>query len=193
MAKNSVGFYVKTVKKKPQLTRIVPGTASLLPLTCLVAVSLCCGHQLSLPVVNCRYGSVAFFAYDRDFECVIHPNSEDITMIEFCANHLYTIYESHVFATSISDEQLIPDLYHETMIAGDPRIINHNVIVLCTADKSRIPILESVLSHGEILVFQFKPKHGAPSYQCVGLRWLKCKVCALCSRGRATRKDGRGL
>ena len=124
---------------------------------------LSCGHQLSLPIVNCRYGSVAVFSYDRGFECVIHPNSEDITMIEFCANHLYTIYESHVFATSISDEQLIPDLYHETMIAGDPRVINHYVIVLSTADKSYIPISESVLSHGEILVFQFKSKHGAPS------------------------------
>ena len=163
MAKDSEGFYVKAVKKKPPLNRIVPGTASLVPFTSLAVASSSCGHQLSLPVENRRYGSVAIFSYDRDFECMIHSNSEDITMIEFCTNHLYTIYESHVFASSISDEQLIPDLYDETMIARDPRIINHNVIVLCTADKSHIPILESILSHGEILVFQFKSKHGAPS------------------------------
>ena len=123
---------------------------------------LSCGHQLSLPVVDCRYGSVAVFGKDGDFKRVIHPNSEDVTMIELCTNHLFAIYESHVFATSIPDEQLIPDLYYETMIAGDPRIINHYVIVLCTSDKSYIPISESVLSHGEILVFQFKSKHGAP-------------------------------
>ncbi len=84
-------------------------------------------------------------------------------MTEFCTNHLYPIYESHVFATSIPDEQLIPDLDHETMIAGDPRIINHNVIVRSSADKSDIPIFDFVLSHGEVLVFQFKSKHGAPS------------------------------
>jgi len=96
---------------------------------------------------------------------MIHPNSEDITMIEFCTNHLYTIQESHVFATSIADEQLVLDLDNETMIAGDSRIINHNVIVFGTEDKLYIPIAESLLFHGEILVFQFKSKHGAPSNQ----------------------------
>jgi azurin len=67
-----------------------------------------------------------------------------------------------VFATFIPKQQLIAHLDNETMLAGDPRIINHNVIVGSTAYKSDISILESLLSHGEVLVFQFKSIHGAP-------------------------------
>ncbi|MGD8923593.1 MAG: hypothetical protein PVG64_01615, partial [Syntrophobacterales bacterium] len=57
------------------------------------------------------------------------------------------------------NEQLIPDLDNESMIAGDPRIINHNVILWSTANKPDISILEPVLSYGDIMVFQFKSKH----------------------------------
>ena len=64
-----------------------------------------------------------------------------------------------MFATSVTNEQLIPDLDNERMIAGDPRIINHNVILWSTANKSDISILEPVLSYSDIMVFQFKSKH----------------------------------
>jgi hypothetical protein len=70
-----------------------------------------------------------------------------------------------VFAASIPDKQLFFHLYNETMVAGDPGIMNNNVIVGSTANKSDISTLESVLPHGEVLVFQLKSKHGAPSTQ----------------------------
>jgi hypothetical protein len=124
--------------------------------------SLTGGHQFFHAVINGRYGSAAVFRNNRNLECMVHTNSDGITMIEFGTYNLCPIYESHVFATSIPKQQLIAHLDNETMLAGDPRIINHNVIVRSTAYKPDISILESVLSHGEILVFQFKSIHGAP-------------------------------
>ena len=48
------------------------------------------------------------------------------------------------------------------MVARDPGIINNNVIVGSTANKPDVPILEPVLPHGEVLIFQFKSIHSAP-------------------------------
>jgi len=97
-------------------------------------------------------------------------------MVEFCTNNSNSIHYSVVFASSVPNEQLIPDLDNERMIAGDPRIINHNVILRSTANKPSISILESVLPHGEVLVFQFKSKQYAPVINIIGLRSYKCKL-----------------
>jgi len=98
----------------------------------------------------------------------MHTNSDGITMIEFCTYNLHPIYQSHVFASPIPEQQLIIHLDNETMAAGDSWIINDNVIVGSTADKSDISILEPVLSHGEILAFQFESEHGAPHTELLG-------------------------
>jgi hypothetical protein len=88
-----------------------------------------------------RYGSAIIFGDDRDLECMMHSNSDGITMIEFRTYNLHAIYESHVLASSIPKQQLICHLDNETMIAGDPGIINDNVIVGSTANKSNISLL----------------------------------------------------
>ena len=80
-----------------------------------------------------RYGSTAVFRENRDLACMVHTSSHAITMIDFGPYNLYPIYESHVFTTSIRKEQFIAHLNNETMPAGDPRIINHNVTVRSTA------------------------------------------------------------
>jgi hypothetical protein len=50
------------------------------------------------------------------------------------------------------------------------------VILRSTANKPSISILESVLPHGEVLVFQFKSKQYAPVINIIGLRSYKCKL-----------------
>ena len=93
---------------------------------------------------------------------MIHTDADNITVLEIGANYPDIIYECAVFATLVTDEQLIPQLRKTSMITGDPRIFNHNVVLRSTANKPSISIQESVLSYGEVLVFQFKSKHDAP-------------------------------
>ena len=93
---------------------------------------------------------------------MIHADADNITMIEIGANYVDIIHECAVFAALVTDEQLIPQLGKTSMITGDPRIFNHNVVLRSTANKPSISILESVLPYGEVLVFQFKSKHDAP-------------------------------
>ena len=93
---------------------------------------------------------------------MIHPDADNIIMLEIGANYLDIIYECAMFAALVADEQLIPQLCKISMITGDPRIFNHNVVLRSTANKPSISILESVLPHGEVLVFQFKSKQYAP-------------------------------
>ena len=107
---------------------------------------------------------------------MIHTDADNITMLEIGANYLDIIYECAMFAAPVTDEQLIPQLCKIRMITGDPRIFNHNVVLRSTANKPSISILESVLPHGEVLVFQFKSKQYAPVINIIGLRSYKCKL-----------------
>ena len=59
------------------------------------------GHQLFVFVTDGRYGSAAVFGDDRDLECMMHTNSDGVTMIEFGTYNLLPIYQGHVFASSI--------------------------------------------------------------------------------------------
>ena len=93
---------------------------------------------------------------------MIHTDADNIIMLEIGANYLDIIYECAMFAALVADEQLIPQLCKISMITGDPRIFNHNVVLRSTANKPSISILESVLPDGEALAFQFKSKHDDP-------------------------------
>ena len=82
----------------------------------ILTVGLSGGHQVFESVINGRGSSAAVFRNNRDLECMMHTNSNTVTMMEFGTDNLYPTNQSHVFATSIPNQQLITHLNNETML-----------------------------------------------------------------------------
>ena len=97
---------------------------------------------------------------DEGPEVMTCADADEITILELSANHRDSVHNGAVPATFVPDEQLVFQTHNARMIAGDRRIVDHDVIRGVATDRAEISILEPVVSNYEVLEPQFDLEHG---------------------------------
>ena len=119
-----------------------------------------CGGKFLPGVAN--GGELLLFPRHRnaDQEAVIGTNTYHIPVLELTTDHPHSVYKCTVPAALVLDEQLVSHAHNARMVAGDRRVVDHDMVCGVTAHGAEISSVEAVLSYDEISALQFKFEHG---------------------------------
>ena len=105
---------------------------------------------------------------DERPEVMTRTDTDEVAILELGANHRDSVHNGTVLAAFVPDEQPVFHTCDTRMVAGDPWVVDHDVVRGIATDRAEISVFEPVLSDDEVLEPQFELEHEEPPMMFLG-------------------------